>query len=540
MNGNPIKISCPSCAGSMGYDILRQSYACPYCHQTGDSRLAQNQLIQWRHMKSRQQGEPLSVVSTSCPSCGASVLFAKGEVSNSCGFCGGNLVLDAFIAEEQLPDIIIPFVLTREDAVERLEGWIRRHPFNKASEVLKKNTDKLEACYLPYRLVKGPIAGTISRSASTRDYYCEGYLEGNAIHSSSFFNNELLETIEPFDWDEAKPFSLGYVGGHRVKLANLSEKSLRSATEQEVSQNFRPVVERVMQTGDLRIDLSCSQLLQIPALLPVYSLSVRGFQTVINGQTGRISVDTKKVKDNKFRWLLEPSLLTILCTCLTCLFVGFSLELMLYSSILFALIIFVAFEQMRGYRNRRKIYSRGKSSRAKRIGKTLRVDEGNNLIRNPFSNQPVFYEMVEGVWTPVRIRFYTIPRLLWMLSELLLIFFLPAIGALLIGMLLRAAGSPLSLSDIRFEYGAPWYIVAFFVCLVGYIKGLRGHVYNHPILYHLYSDGTTKKIGSPASRWISFFQLFQLDRDILSLRFILGILSGILLFFILSVWAMFP
>ena len=122
MNSNPIKISCPSCAGSMGYDILRQSYACPYCHQTGDSRLAQNQLIQWRHMKSRQQGEPLSVVSTSCPSCGTSVLFAKGEVSNSCGFCGGNLVLDAFIAEEQLPDIIIPFVLTREDAVERLEG----------------------------------------------------------------------------------------------------------------------------------------------------------------------------------------------------------------------------------------------------------------------------------------------------------------------------------------------------------------------------------------------------------------------------------
>ena len=59
---------------------------------------------------------------------------------------------------------------------------------------------------------------------------------------------------------------------------------------------------------------------------------------------------------------------------------------------------------------------RSKASAAKRQDGELVIDEAKNILKNPYDNTPVFYEADDkGQKVPVRIRFYTAARWLYIL-----------------------------------------------------------------------------------------------------------------------------
>ena len=67
----------------------------------------------------------------------------------------------------------------------------------------------------------------------------------------------MLNDAEPFDWSEARPFEYGLIAGMPVKLNDSSDADINKRITEEVAEDFRPEVEKVMQTSGVTIHAQC-------------------------------------------------------------------------------------------------------------------------------------------------------------------------------------------------------------------------------------------------------------------------------------------
>ncbi len=170
-----------------------------------------------------------------------------------------------------------------------------------------------------------------------------------AINTSSQLDNELLDQAEPFDWGEARIFEWGYAAGHRIKVPDTS--SIDTLVAQEIEEEFRVSAEHVLHTTGLHFSTNSSNIVQAPALLPMYYLRCnKTVSAVVNGQTGKISV-SRSQKCKVLSYLIEPTILTLIVAfCATTYpFYGhwqhFNLELFLGLTAVAATIFYAIFTQ---------------------------------------------------------------------------------------------------------------------------------------------------------------------------------------------------
>ena len=302
--GNPLRVYCHSCGAPARFDIARQTYRCAYCGgETGiaESRKAQ---VHWRKLHEEQLAAPPERrVLMHCPSCGAEVAFQDGGASETCAFCGSKLIRRELEEERHRPDLVIPFVIRKDEARQHLQDWARARKDTPEGKAVLSGRNNLQGYYLPYCMVRGPVSATVERRSSYRSYYCDGYLDGLAVNTNRQLDNLVLDKAEPFDWTGAKPFAYGYIAGHPVKLNDLSGADIRKRIEEEVTEDFRPVLEKVMHTSGLLVTMKSFGLDSMNVLLPVYFFSKGNVTAVVNGQTGRIAVSAGRVSEGSRRWI---------------------------------------------------------------------------------------------------------------------------------------------------------------------------------------------------------------------------------------------
>ncbi len=511
---NPLRIYCKNCGSPVGFDIIGQTYRCKNCGEISGIQEAKKDVATWRTLnkesqKSSETGE--RPAEYCCASCGARILFQGGDASETCDFCGSKLIRAEFTDEGQLPDMIIPFFITAEEARKRMLAWGHEHEKTPEGRAVVSNMGQFKGYYLPYQLVRGPVYAKISRDGSERKYQCAGYLEGTAVSTSDQLDNSVLDEMEPFDWTAMRPFEYGYVAGQNVKLSNMTGEQVEKCVLDETAADFLPEVERVMQTSGVDIETSCENLMGITALLPVYFIKSGRLTAVMNGQTGRIAV-SKNRKERSNPWIIEPLVYTLIATIL--LSIPYHFEI--YTMCLFAFVFAAIFFSIMGEGRRsliRRVTLRSEAAKAKREKGELKIEEGKDILKNPYDNTPVFYEKNrQGEEVPVKIRFYTPARILSMIINVAVTVFLPLIIASVIQMINISDTSRDFMDGFRPQYGAAWYIFAGFIAIIYFAKGVRKDVYDHPILYEA-SSGKKKKIGTRVSRKLSMLSVLRLKEQ---------------------------
>ena len=506
---SPLRVYCKCCGAPAGFDIINQTYRCPSCGEVTGIKEANDSVYQWKKLQKEkclassagEQGEECS-----CPSCGAHVYFAAGEASEKCAFCGSKIVRGELTGTEQLPEVIIPFYITPDEARKRMLEWGHKHKKTPEGRSIVSSMGQFCGYYLPYRIVKGPVYADVIRDGNDRKYECGGFIEGTAVNTSKQLDNLVLNDMEPFDWSGARPFEYGLIAGMPVKLNDSSDADINARVLEEVSEDFRPEVERVMQTSGVTIHAKTGNMSTLSALLPVYLIKSGKLTAVMNGQTGRIAVskDRKKIS---YPWIIEPLIYTIVLTCIMGWWSHWYLEMVILSAAVFGLIIFSAMGDGRGSLIRR-VTLKSKTSAAKRQDGELVIDETKNILKNPYDNTPVFYEANEkGQKVPVRIKFYTFGRWLSIMLNGVITVTLP----LLIAAFLRwgSMGEGESFMDgFHPLYGAAWYTLTAFIVILYFVKGVRKDAYDHPIIYQLFSNGKTRLMGKRRDRKLSVLSMF--------------------------------
>jgi predicted RNA-binding Zn-ribbon protein involved in translation (DUF1610 family) len=533
MAGSIADVRCPSCGAPANYDIIRGRYLCAYCGAMVELRDAMAQKQGFRSIqqaKIRESAQQRRLMRANCTGCGAELVFEQGEAMSNCAFCGRALVRKDYLASEDLPELIIPFRITREEAMGCLNEWCAKNARRPEAKHLREALGGLEGFYLPYELVRGPVYSSVSRMDGGRVYHCSGYVDDVFVNCSKQLDNLLLDGAEPFELDDVRPFDFSWAAGQRIKIGDIGAGELKSRVGEEVSNDYAPVVRKTLETKAVNVDTNTDNVLRMPVLLPMYYLCAGEVMAAVNGQTGKVSVRAEKESHYYFLpWWLKAILSTVAISAAAFAafrFFGMAQQESLITTAMLALVTlmvtFVAFSDT--VRNKVRVEAGRKIFTSS--GGPLRRENGA-LVRDAKAirkqvTPPVFYETLDGQAQWVKLVFSSPIRKLRMMLLAVVALFLPVIIALFL--------NGFDFERLTLGGSAVWFCIAVPVVPIYLLKFGVISLYENPWIYILYPDGTKRRYRKKRERKLSGDTV----KTILAVLFVppisLGVWFGIICF----------
>ena len=319
---------CPACTGPLRFDEQTGKLQCDYCESSFtveevEALFAQeNQKAAENHQEATQEtaqwGEDAAHMRAySCPSCGAELICDETTAATACPYCGNPAIVPGQFSGARKPDCIIPFKLTRDQAVEALKKHYRNKPLLPKTFADENHLQEIKGVYVPFWLFDGKAEADVvfkttrshtrttgkERIISTDHYEVrrKGFVPFSHVPAdgASKMPDSHTEAIEPFDYAELKPFSLSYLPGFLADKYDVSaEECEPRATERCRSSAVTAMRNTVIGYEScipVREDVTvqCSDVRY--ALLPVWLLVTRwkdqNYLFAMNGQTGKLIGD---------------------------------------------------------------------------------------------------------------------------------------------------------------------------------------------------------------------------------------------------------
>ena len=342
---------CPACTGPLHFSGASGRLECDYCgtgydvseieaiyaHKEEQAAAAQRRAEE----KAARASEPESEWDTSdmsgnwgadaaglksytCPSCGAELICDESTAATSCPYCGNPTVVPGQFSGTLKPDYVIPFKLSKEDAVKALREHYKGKFLLPRSFKDSNHIEEIQGVYVPFWMFDGRADGyaefhtTLVYTYESGDYEITetdhfdvrraGSLSFQKVpvDASTRMPDAHMDAIEPFDYSELKPFSTAYLPGFLADKYDVSAEDSRARADERCTASVLGALERTV-TGyasctlvDKDITLERGKVHY--ALLPVWMLSTKwqgkNFLFAMNGQTGKLigdlPVDKKK------------------------------------------------------------------------------------------------------------------------------------------------------------------------------------------------------------------------------------------------------
>ena len=252
----------------------------------------------------------------SCPSCGAELICDQSTAATACPYCGNPAIVPGQFSGALRPDYILPFRLSKDDAVQALRAHYKGKPFLPRSFTSANHIEQIQGVYVPFWLFDGGAEGAASYRASntnvfetgdyeiteTRHYHVvrAGSLafEKIPVDASSKMPDDHMDSIEPFDYAQLRPFSTAYLPGYLADKYDVTIDDSRDRADtrcrETLAQALRDTVTGYACVTE-REDIALRRGKVHYALLPVWMLSTKwrgqDFLFAMNGQTGKLVGD---------------------------------------------------------------------------------------------------------------------------------------------------------------------------------------------------------------------------------------------------------
>ncbi len=325
-----ISFKCPNCDGELIFDPASGQYKCEYC----DSTFTQQQLDEIKPETSTEQkagaasgyAEDSEAVVYSCPSCGAEIVTDATTAATFCYYCHNPVILGGRLDGAFLPDKIIPFKISKEDAVKKFLDYVGKKKFVPKAFFSKQQIDTITGVYFPYWNYKAAIESDMEgdatkvRSWTTGDtrytetkYYHVGRqgvvsLENISENALQKANAELAAGVMPYNFNEMRDFNLSYLSGFMAEKRDIDKETVEDKM-QNMAKLYTDKVMRSTINGYNSVSIRDTRIRFREegwdyCLLPVWTITYRGRDGKIyfysmNGQTGEVCgelpVDRKKL-----------------------------------------------------------------------------------------------------------------------------------------------------------------------------------------------------------------------------------------------------
>lgn len=332
---------CPCCGGAIAFDSTIQKMKCPFCDTefemetlaSYDSELQKEQEddMNWGNTAGArwQEGEAEGLHSYVCKSCGGEIVCEDTTAATSCPYCGNKIVMMGNLSGALKPDYVIPFKYDKKAA----KAALKKHYGGKRllPKVFKdeNHIDEIKGIYVPFWLFDADVDANIRykatrvRTWSDKEYdYVEtsffsvsrggtiGF-ECVPVDGSKKMADDLMESIEPFDFSEAVDFQTAYLAGYladkydvdaRQSISRANER-IKTSTQNAFAATVQGYSTVTPESTSIRLNSGETKY----ALYPVWILNTKWegkrYTFAMNGQTGKMVGDLPLDKSAYKKWL---------------------------------------------------------------------------------------------------------------------------------------------------------------------------------------------------------------------------------------------
>ena len=269
-----------------------------------------------------------------CPSCGAELICDETTAATSCPYCGNPTVVPGQFSGALKPEFVLPFKMTKDDAVRALRAHYRGKPFLPRSFTAGNHIEEIQGVYVPFWLYDGRMEARGAYKAEISESHREGdYIVTTTRHfdvarvgdadfvrvpvdGSSKMPDAHMDAIEPFDYSDLKPFSTAYLPGFLADRYDEDDKKCAARVLTRMKNSTAAALHDTLggYTGvqTLSEQLDPRTLEPHYALLPVWMLHTRwkekDFLFAMNGQTGKLIGDLPVDKGRVAAWFAGISI----------------------------------------------------------------------------------------------------------------------------------------------------------------------------------------------------------------------------------------
>ena len=332
---------CPCCGGAIAFDSTIQKMKCPFCDTefametlaNYDSELKNEKTddMEWDAAAGEawQEGEAEGLRSYVCKSCGGEIIGDENTGATSCPFCGNPVIMMGNFSGSLKPDYVIPFKLDKNAAKEAL----KRHCEGKRllPKVFKdeNHIDKIKGVYVPFWLFDAVAEADIRyRATKVRLWSDSNYnytetkhysvsrggsvgFEHVPVDGSKNMPDDLMESLEPFDFSKAVDFQTAYLAGYLADKYDVgaeesvtrANERIRRSTEDSFASTAIGYSTVTPEAGSIRLKDNKVKY----ALFPVWILNTswegKNYLFAMNGQSGKMVGDLPLDKGAYKRWL---------------------------------------------------------------------------------------------------------------------------------------------------------------------------------------------------------------------------------------------
>ena len=318
-----INYKCKACGGNLKFNSKKQKIICTYCAKEYEAHEFEslpksdekNNLVEKKiDWNLKAQGLIVYI----CKTCGGQVVGDESLATTKCPFCKCSMIISQNISGYLEPDIIIPFKQNKTTAMEMFSKHMNSYKYVPDEFKDENHIEEIIGVYVPFWVYDADVHASIRcvkrlnkfLHGRSSDAVYEGDISFRNVpaDASQRFDNKLMDSIEPYDFNEALPYSAGYMAGYLAEKMDVDEFLCHLRTDERIRNSCSRIMRnKVSGFNELRkkvFDWKKTSYSYKYALLPVWILNTKwqnkNYIFALNGQTGKmvgdLPVSMKKLK----------------------------------------------------------------------------------------------------------------------------------------------------------------------------------------------------------------------------------------------------
>ena len=198
---------CPKCgATDISLNTKTGKLRCNFCRHEFEPQKAQEGDKDLSHLEGEFMGSGATdivadandMVTFKCSSCGAEVVVDTSQATQArCHWCRNTLSVNQQIPNGAVPDVVLPFKISKKDAEESIVRFVGDRKFF-AHPIFRKEftTDNIMGVYLPYMLVDANAHATLKGQG---EHQTRVYTVGDEDHKKTYYDADLYDVEREFD-----------------------------------------------------------------------------------------------------------------------------------------------------------------------------------------------------------------------------------------------------------------------------------------------------------------------------------------------------
>ncbi len=310
---------CPSCGAQLPFNPKSQKWDCPYC----GSSYSLEELTEIEEKIKKASDESVSIDEYTCSNCGAGIIADQNTSATFCVYCGSASIIKSQFKGEFKPDKIIPFKNTKEEVVKKFRGFAKGKIFAPKDFTDMKNLEKVTGVYIPFWTYDADVSarldgiGKNTKTWRSGDYVYtktdeytvmrDGTMKYERVPAdgSKKFDDDTMDSVEPFDYSGIKDFNMSYLSGFLSEKYDVSKEEAKKRADSRIINSSKDELLKTAKYQSVSVsNMNCNidNKKTEYVLLPVWMLNIKYNDKLhlfaMNGQTGKmvgnVPIDNKK------------------------------------------------------------------------------------------------------------------------------------------------------------------------------------------------------------------------------------------------------